>query len=115
MTASGVIQIVLYFVVVAVLTKPVGLYLTRVYQGKRTFLHPLLRWLEILIYRLCGIREQTEQRWTHYSASLLAFSLLSFAAVYLIQRFQGMLPWNPSHFSSANVSPILRSRPRLAS
>ncbi len=107
MSASGVIQIVLYFILVAVLTKPVGLFLTRVYQGKRTFLHPLLRWLEVLIYRLCGIREQNEQRWTHYSASLLAFSLLSFAAVYLIQRLQGMLPWNPAHFSAANVSPDL--------
>ncbi|MFZ0592733.1 MAG: potassium-transporting ATPase subunit KdpA [Bryobacteraceae bacterium] len=107
MSASGVIQIVLYFIIIAVLTKPVGLFLTSVYQGKRTFLHPLLRWLEVLIYRLCGIREQNEQRWTHYSASLLAFSLLSFAAVYLIQRLQGMLPWNPAHFSAANVSPDL--------
>jgi potassium-transporting ATPase potassium-binding subunit len=107
MSASGVIQIFLYFAVIAILTKPVGLFLTRVYQGKRTFLHPLLRWLEVLIYRLCGIREQSEQRWTHYSASLLAFSLFSFTAVYLIQRLQGMLPWNPSHFNAANVSPDL--------
>ncbi len=107
MTAAGIVQIVLYFVIIALLTKPVGSFLANLYEGKRTFLHPVLRWLEVLVYRFCGIQEQNEQRWTHYSVALLAFSFISFLFVYLIQRLQGLLPWNPAHFGAANVSPDL--------
>lgn len=107
MTSAGILQIIVYFAILVALTKPVGLFLTRLFDGKRTFLHPVLRWLEVLIYRLCGISEQTEQRWTHYCASLLSFSLFSFFAVYLLQRLQGWLPWNPSHFNASAVSPDL--------
>jgi len=105
MTTSGVLQILVYFLAVAALTKPVGLFLANVFQGKRTFLHPILGWLEVSIYRACGIRETTEQRWMPYSGSLIAFSAISFLFVYLLQRLQQIFPWNPSHFSAANVSP----------
>lgn len=107
MTPAGVIQILVFFTVLILITKPIGLYLTRVYQGKRTVVHPLLHWLEVAIYRFSGIREQNEQRWTQYSASLLAFSLLGFVFAYLIQRLQLLLPFNPAHFSAANISPDL--------
>jgi len=58
-------------------------------------LHPLLRPLERLIYRLCGIKEDQEQRWTGYAGSLLMFSLVGLLFTYLIQRIQGSLPFNP--------------------
>ena len=100
MTALGILQIVVYFVVVLAITKPVGAFMVSVFQGQRTFLHPLLRPVERLIYRLAGVREDTEQRWTQYAASLIAFSVASFLFVYVIQRLQGILPFNPMHFGT---------------
>ena len=82
--------------------------MARVFEGERTFLHPLLRPLERLIYRLCGIRETSEQRWTQYAASVIAFSLVSFLFVYAIQRLQGFLPINPMGFSTAHAPPTPR-------
>ena len=67
----------------------------RVFEGERTFLHPILRPLESLIYRLGGVREDEEQSWVRYSASLISLSVFSFIFVYLIQRLQGHLPLNP--------------------
>src|SRR5262249_7745920 len=87
------------------LTKPIGLFMSRVFNGERTFLHPLLRPIEVLTYRVCGVREDQEQRWTQYAASILAFSLVSFFFVYLLQRLQGWLPLNPQSFGAAQVSP----------
>lgn len=103
MTATGVLYIVGFFLVLLALTKPLGLFMAHVFEGERTFLHPVLRPLERLIYRLCGIREDVEQRWTHYAASLLAFSLVSFLFVYVIQRLQGFLPVNPMGFSTGHA------------
>jgi K+-transporting ATPase ATPase A chain len=68
--------------------------MARVFQGERTFLHPLLRPLERLVYRLCGIHEDREQRWTEYAFSLLAFSLVSLLVTYVMLRIQGLLPLN---------------------
>jgi K+-transporting ATPase ATPase A chain len=107
MTANGISQIVVYFALLCLLTKPMGLFMARLFEGSRTFLHPVLRWLEALTYRLCGVKEDTEQRWTHYCGALLSFSLVSFLAVYLLQRVQGFLPLNPSHFGAGTVSPDL--------
>jgi len=103
MTAIGVLNIAVYFLVILALTKPVGVFMTKLFQGERTFLHPLIRPLEKLSYRLCGVREDTEQRWTQYAASLIAFSLVSLLFAYLIQRMQGLLPINPNHFSTAHA------------
>ena len=72
----------------------------RVFEGQRTFLHPIFRPLERLIYRLSGIREDEEQSWVRYSASMISLSLFSFLFVYLLQRLQGYLPLNPMHFST---------------
>ena len=107
MTATGWFQIALFFVVVLLTTKPLGTYMVRVFQGQRTFLHPALRWLEVLTYKAIGVREDVEQRWTGYAASLLSFSIFGFLLVYLLQRAQGFLPFNPQHFNAGNVSPDL--------
>ncbi len=100
MTALGILQIVAYFVVILALTKPFGAHMAKVFEGERTFLHPLLRPVERLIYRLVGVREDAEQRWTQYAASLIAFSVACFVFVYIIQRLQGFLPFNPMHFGT---------------
>jgi len=84
MTMPGFLYILVFFLVLWAVTKPLGLYMSRVFEGERTFLHPVLRPLERLIYRLCSIRETSEQRWTQYSASVIAFSLVSFLFVYLV-------------------------------
>ena len=75
MTAIGIYQILFFFLIILALTKPLGAFMARVFQGERTFLHPVLRPLERLIYRLSGVREDVEQRWTQYAASVLAFSI----------------------------------------
>jgi K+-transporting ATPase ATPase A chain len=81
--------------------------MSRLFQGERTFLHPILRPVEVLVYKLCGIREAEEQRWMQYTASLLSFSLFSFVFVYAFQRLQGILPLNPQGFATAQLPPDL--------
>jgi potassium-transporting ATPase potassium-binding subunit len=103
MTIQGFVYIAVFFLVLLALTKPLGIYMARVFDGRRTFLHPVLRPLEALVYKFCGVRETSEQRWTQYSASVIAFSLVSFLFVYVIQRFQGLLPLNPMHFSTGHA------------
>jgi K+-transporting ATPase ATPase A chain len=103
MTFVGVLNIAVFFLLILVLTKPLGVFMTKLFQGERTFLHPLLPPLERLTYRLCGIQEDTEQRWTRYAASLIAFSLVSAVLAYLIQRLQGVLPFNPMHFGTSRA------------
>ena len=107
MTSLGILQIVLFFALILVCTKPLGAFMTRVFEGERTFLHPLLRWLEVLTYRVIGVQEEVEQRWTQYTAALLSFSIFGFLLVYFIQRAQGFLPLNPQGFNAGNVSPDL--------
>jgi K+-transporting ATPase ATPase A chain len=107
MTSVGVLQIAIFFGLILVCARPLGGFMARVFDGQRTFLHPVLRWLEVLTYKVTGIREDVEQRWTQYAASLLSFSLFGFLITYLIQRVQGLLPFNPQHFGAANVPPDL--------
>jgi K+-transporting ATPase ATPase A chain len=105
MTSIGILQILVFFGLILLVTKPVGLFMSRLFQGERTWLHPVLRPIEVLVYRLCGVREDQEQRWTQYAASLLSFSLFSFLFVYAFQRLQGYLPLNPQGFGAAQVPP----------
>ncbi len=107
MTASGVSQIIIFFLLILAMTKPMGSFMARLFEGKRTFLHPVLRGLETLTYKIIGVDEKVEQHWTHYAGSLLAFSILSFLFVYLLQRLQGILPFNPQGFSGKLVTPDL--------
>jgi K+-transporting ATPase ATPase A chain len=106
-TPNGIFQIVIYFLVVLAITKPVGIFITRLFAGERTFLHPVLRWLEVLIYKLSGVREDVEQRWTQYAGALLSFSLFGFFLAYVLQRAQAYLPLNPQNFGTPNVTPDL--------
>ncbi|HLH04091.1 MAG TPA: potassium-transporting ATPase subunit KdpA [Bryobacteraceae bacterium] len=107
MTANGIVQIAVFFLIILALAKPLGTFMARLFEGKRTFLHPLLRPFETLTYKLIGINEAQEQRWTQYTASLIAFSIFSFLFVYGLQRLQGVLPLNPQGFNAGNVSPDL--------
>jgi K+-transporting ATPase ATPase A chain len=107
MTAIGVLQIALFFALILICAKPLGAFMARVFEGQRTFLHPVLRWLEVLTYKVSGIREDVEQRWTQYAAALLSFSIFGFLLTYLLQRAQAFLPFNPQHFGASNVSPDL--------
>ncbi|MET0211693.1 MAG: potassium-transporting ATPase subunit KdpA, partial [Vicinamibacterales bacterium] len=105
MTSIGILQILVFFGLILLVTKPVGLFMSRLFQGQRTFLHPILRPVEVLVYKLCGVREDQEQRWTQYTASLLAFSLFAFLFPYALMRLQGLLPLNPQGFGASQVSP----------
>jgi K+-transporting ATPase ATPase A chain len=107
LSSAGVLQIAIFFGLVLACTKPMGLYMARVFQGERTFVHLVLRWLEVLTYRLAGVREEEEQHWTQYTASLLSFSVFGLVIVYFLQRCQGYLPFNPQHFGAQNISPDL--------
>jgi K+-transporting ATPase ATPase A chain len=107
MTSTGILQILLFFALILVCVKPLGAYMANVFEGRRTLLHPVLRWLEVLTYRVAGVREDVEQRWTQYVASLLAFSIFGFLLVYLLQRVQAYLPFNPQNFGTPNVTPDL--------
>jgi len=103
MTPAALLQIVVYFGLVLALTRPLGAYMVRVFQGERTFLYPVLRPLERLVYRFSGVREDAEQRWTQYSASLIAFSLVGFLFAYAILRLQRLLPLNPMGFGTTHA------------
>jgi len=106
-TSNGIFQIAVYFLVLLAITKPVGSFIARVFAGERTFLHPVLRWLEVLVYKLTGVREDVEQRWTHYAGALLSFSVFGFLLAYILQRAQAYLPLNPQNFGTPNVTPDL--------
>src|SRR5271169_2032134 len=103
MTPVGLFNILVFFVVILAITKPLGAFMVKIFQGERTFLHPLLRPLERFVYRWCGVHEDEEQHWTHYAASLVAFSLVGFLIAYLIQRLQRVLPINPNHFGTGQA------------
>jgi K+-transporting ATPase ATPase A chain len=107
MTSTGLFQIVLFFLILLALTKPMGAFMARLFEGERTFLHPVIRPLERLVYKLSGVDEAAEQHWTHYAGSLLAFSLSGILLTYLIQRIQGALPFNPQGFGGKLITPDL--------
>ncbi len=104
-TFNGIAQIAVYFLLLLLITKPVGLYLTAVFEGKRTWLGPVLRPVERVIYRVCGIDETREQDWKMYTASMLLFTLAGVLLLYLIQRLQNLLPGNPARMGS--IDPLL--------
>ena len=95
MTANGWLQIVVYLLLILAVTKPMGIFMTRVFNRERTFLDPVLRPIERLIYKLCFVDENHEMRWTEYAFTMLLFSVVSMLLLYLIQRVQGHLPFNP--------------------
>src|ERR1700739_3181162 len=94
MTINGWIQIALYFGLLLLTVKPLGRYMTDVFEGRTAFLRPIER----AIYWLCGVDENDEQHWVGYGIAMLAFSLAGFASLYALMRLQAVLPFNPQHF-----------------
>src|SRR5215471_19034934 len=107
MTLNGWFQIFLFFVAILLTTKPMGIFMARVFSRERTWLDPVLRPIEKLIYKLTGVNEDHEMRWTEYSVAMLLFSAVSMLVLYLLERTQQWFPHvvNPQKF--ANVAPDL--------
>jgi K+-transporting ATPase ATPase A chain len=95
MTIGGWVQIALFSVIVILITRPLGGYMTRVFNGERTFLSPVLRPVERAVYWCCGVDEKEEQHWLTYAVALLFFSVAGFVTLYALQRLQWYLPFNP--------------------
>src|SRR5580698_1935666 len=105
MTGIGWLQAGFFFIIILALTKPLGSYMARVFAGERVLLTPVVAPVERLMYRLCGVREDEEMTWYVYALSMLAFSLIGLAYLYLLLRTQTWLPFNPQHV--ANMAPDL--------
>jgi K+-transporting ATPase ATPase A chain len=105
MTANGWFQMAAFFLVVLAVTKPLGIFMARVFSSEKTILDPVLRPVERLLYRLTGVDESREMRWTEYTVSMLLFSGVSMILLYALERMQGWLPLNPQKLGA--VSPDL--------
>jgi K+-transporting ATPase ATPase A chain len=106
MTANGWFQIFLFFGLVLLVTKPIGIFMTRVFNRERTFMDPVLRPLERLLYRVTGVDESHEMRWTEYAISMLLFSFVSMVVLYLMERLQAHLPFNPQKLGAVNPTAL---------
>ena len=95
MTITGWVQIALFSVIVILITRPLGGYMTRVFAGERTFLSPIFRPVERVVYWCCGVDEKEEQHWLTYAVAVLFFSVVGFVTLYALQRLQWYLPFNP--------------------
>src|SRR5437868_6337042 len=100
MTINGWLQIFVFLALTFAVAKPLGVFMTRVFARERTFLDPVLRPVERLLYRLTGVDESHEMRWTEYATTMLVFSAVSMLVLYLIQRMQNVLPFNPQHLGA---------------
>jgi potassium-transporting ATPase potassium-binding subunit len=100
MTAIGWIQIILYCAIIVALVKPLGWYMTRVFNGERTFLSPILRPVEAGLYWLGGVDEKREQHWLTYTVAMLLFHVGGFLIIYAVMRLQAVLPFNPAEQSA---------------
>src|SRR5215472_17474846 len=96
MSINGWIQIILYCAIVLALVKPLGWYMTRVFNGERTFLSPVLRPVEAVLYRAAGVDLAREQHWLAYTFAMLFFHVGGFAILYVVMRLQAVLPFNPA-------------------
>ena len=103
MTVNGWFQIFFFLALILAVTKPLGVFMARVFNRERTFMDPVLRPVERLLYRVTGVDEDHEMRWTEYAVSMLLFSLVSMLLLYVMERLQGFLPLNPQRFGA--VSP----------
>jgi K+-transporting ATPase ATPase A chain len=98
MNIFGWLQIIIYLVIILALAKPLGSYMARVFQGEKTFLHPVMGPMERLIYRLGGVKTDGEMNWKEYALALMLFNVLGIFVVYALQRLQTWLPLNPMKF-----------------
>ena len=102
MTINGWLQILFFFALVFLVTKPLGVFMTRVFNGERNFLSPILNPIERLVYKLCGVDAKREMNWKEYALSVIIFSAVSGFVLYLIQRLQGVLPLNPQNLAGVD-------------
>src|SRR3982074_2284917 len=100
MTPIGWIQTILFCAIVAALVNPLGSYMTRVFNGERTFLSPILRPVEATLYWIGGVDEKREQHWLTYPVAMLLFHVGGFLIIYALMRLQAMLPYNPAEQSA---------------
>src|SRR3954451_19290352 len=100
MTLIGWTQILLYCAVVVALVKPLGGYMTRVFNGESTFLSPVLRPVEAVLYGISGVDEKREQHWLTYTVAMLLFHIGGFLIIYSVMRLQALLPFNPAEQSN---------------
>ena len=105
MSTNGWLQIGLFFFLILLLAKPIGSYLTLVFERRKTWLDPVVEPIERLLYAATGVDPKEEMRWTEYLVSMLMFSAVTAILTYAIERMQGHLPWNPQHL--AGISPDL--------
>jgi K+-transporting ATPase ATPase A chain len=103
MTTNGWLQIGLFFALVCLLAKPVGSYMTVVFERRRTWLDPVFGPIERLLYKLTGINPDEEMRWTEYLVSMLIFSAATALLTYAVERLQARLPWNPQHLPAVEA------------
>ena len=109
MTIIGWVQITLFSVIVILITRPFGGYMTRVFNGERTFLSPILRPVERAVYWCCGVDEKEEQHWLTYAIAMLFFSVVGFVTLYALQRLQWYLPFNPQGQTGVEPSSALNT------
>src|SRR5512141_3069445 len=100
MTMIGWLQIILFCAIIVALCKPLGWYMTRVFNGERTFLSPVLRPIEAGIYWISGVDERREQHWLTYTVAMLLFHVGGFLIIYALMRLQALLPFNPAEQSA---------------
>ncbi|HWF92457.1 MAG TPA: potassium-transporting ATPase subunit KdpA [Terriglobales bacterium] len=106
MTVNGWFQILLFLFLVFLVTKPLGIFMARVFSKEHTFLDPVLRPIERLLYRVTGVDEEHEMPWTEYAIAMLLFSVVSMLLLYLMQRVQGLLPFNPQKFAAVTPAHV---------
>jgi potassium-transporting ATPase potassium-binding subunit len=105
MSTNGWLQFAVYSIILLAVARPVGLYLVRVLEGQRTWLDPVFRPVERLLYKWTGVQADKEMNWREYAFAMLGFSAMSMVVTYAIERLQAVLPWNPQHL--AGVGPDL--------
>src|SRR5579885_3117169 len=101
---NAIFQVGIFFALVTLLSVPVGLYMSRVFSGQKTFLDPVLCPIERAIYRLCGIRPATEMAWSEYAITMLLFSAAGMLLLYGMERLQGVLAFNPAASFTTNTN-----------
>jgi len=107
MTSNGVFQILLFFGLILLATKPLGTYMARVFDGERTLFSPVFKPIEKLFYKLLGVKEEEDMRWTTYAFAMLAFTVVGVLFSYVLLRLQGHLPLNPKGFNGHDMTPDL--------
>jgi len=107
MNTHNTLQIVIFFLLILAITKPLGAFMANVFEGRRTFLHPVLSWLENGIYKVCGVNRDEDQKWTTYALAMLCFSVVGLVVTYALLRLQGLVPLNPQGYNGSQMTPDL--------